>query len=201
MAAAQLTLPGNGIPPSGDVRVSITGTAGRKDDADKVNSALFDWMVEAAKYMIITHWKLDPALVILVSGGAAFADHTAVRLFNQTPRGWGGLHLHLPCKFEDGRHVEDGFKSPGQYANYLHRQFSARCKFDSLAEINQAVVNGALVDSSKDGFHARNTEVAKSEYLIAFTFGIGSVPKDGGTSDTWNKCTSPNKIHLSLTQS
>ena len=39
--------------------------------------------------------------------------------------------------------------------------------------------------------------VAKSDYLIAFTWNKGNVPKDGGTLNTWNKCKN-NKIHISL---
>ena len=50
-----------------------------------------------------------------------------------------------------------------------------------------------------NGFHARNNYVAKSEYLIAFTWSESGTPKKGsGTYDTWRKCKA-RKVHIPLT--
>lgn len=70
-------------------------------------------------------------------------------------------------------------------------------KFDS---INIKDEKGLILGSCKGGFKNRNTFVAESEYLIAFTFGKDK-PTDGGTldecSELWNKCKGK-KIHVDI---
>ena len=61
------------------VTVSIIGTAGRKSDGSKLNPKIFVDMVKTALDTIKNVWKLED--VELVSGGAAYADHVAVKLF------------------------------------------------------------------------------------------------------------------------
>src|SRR5699024_2276486 len=56
---------------------------------------------------------------------------------------------------------------------------------------------GATLDTSSKGFHERNTKVAQSDYLIAFTFGLDR-PVSGGTLDTWKKATTNNKFHFTI---
>jgi hypothetical protein len=46
------------------------------------------------------------------------------------------------------------------------------------------------------GFHNRNTSIAKSDYIIAFTWGKEQ-PEAGGTLDTWKKACGE-KVHVSL---
>ena len=48
-----------------------------------------------------------------------------------------------------------------------------------------------------NGFHERNSHVATSDYLLAFTWGSGDVPMEGGTMDTWKKSRG-RKCHVSL---
>lgn len=48
------------------------------------------------------------------------------------------------------------------------------------------------------GFHARNTLIADSQNLIAFSWSDGDCPTSGGTLDTWTKSTAEYKIHLPL---
>lgn len=55
--------------------------------------------------------------------------------------------------------------------------------FDELKRVTE--MNNVIVEYF-NGFKARNSYVAKCNLLIALTFGKDK-PKDGGTSDTWNK--------------
>ena len=109
------------------------------------------------------------------------------------------LTLHLPAKWETNKYFEkthaskSSWKSPGQSANELHKQFSKTTGEDTLGHIEFAFAMGAK-RSVRDGFQQRNTEVARSQFLIAFTWGEGSEPKKGGTLDTrrkmhWRKST------------
>jgi hypothetical protein len=48
------------------------------------------------------------------------------------------------------------------------------------------------------GFHKRNTEIAKADILIAFSWSSKDYPTNGGTADTWKKSESSRKIHVNL---
>ena len=87
--------------------------------------------------------------------------------------------------------------NPGRVANSYHDKFSKEIGCNTLEEIEQAKQMGAQIINGVHGFHARNTNIAKSDYLIAFTWSNSNTPIAGGTLDTWNKCTS-HKIHVSL---
>jgi hypothetical protein len=80
--------------------------------------------------------------------------------------------------------VKDWRINPGNTANYYHSIFSKNEGIDSLEEIEKVINLGAniLVYS---GFHKRNTEVAKSDNILAFSYSKGDSPTDGGTSFTW----------------
>jgi len=84
------------------VAVAIIGTAGRKEDASKMSAAVFERMVVHAETFLHNTCGLPNERVVLVSGGSAWADHVAVKLFLRQamdPDGqpYAGLHLHLPC--------------------------------------------------------------------------------------------------------
>ena len=128
-------------------------------------------------------------------------DHIAVGLFltQEVPL----LTLHLPAQLlkDDKTQFMDTGSSdwkanPGRSANKLHKKFSEKIKEDSLEHLNTAIMVGAT-DAVHKGFHARNSFVAESDYLLAFTWGSGDVPKEGGTMDTWNKCKGK-KYHVPL---
>jgi len=71
----------------------------------------------------------------------------------------------------------------------------------SFDELHLAKAFKAKFSHSNKGFHDRNTTVAKGcDYLIAFTFGKGDQPADGGTLDTWKKCplASAKRVHFPL---
>ncbi len=189
--------------------VSIVGSAGRGADAKKMNPALWDRMVENALSQIYIGWQLGPGVellkrhedIVIVSGGAAFADHVAISVHLQEPD--TELRLWIPCEWdtEGACFADDGTrnwrKNPGGTANYYHRQFA---KAMGLERNHTLKTLDKLRDcmSVKHGFKPRNTEVAKSDYLIAFTWGESDVPKDGGTKDTWDKATDATKIHFPL---
>lgn len=179
--------------PSATKKVAIIGSAGRNEDAKKMSKELFEAMVTKADRMITSVFKLDKSKVILVSGGSAFADHVAIRLFLNGQ--FGGLELYLPCDFKTDSFTESS--KEGVYLNKLHTSFSKVVGINSLMDVAKVKTLGARLTVSK-GFHARNTEVAKSPFLIAFTFSPGKVPKTGsGTSDTWKKCVGM-RLHVSL---
>lgn len=172
-----------------EITLSIIGCAGRKDDADRLSKEHFEAMCIVAGTLIDQCEKNNYKIDTLVSGAAAWADHVAVRLFlnKKTPR----LRLFLPAEWEDGvfrdNGVKDFIKNPGETTNYYHRQFQVKTGINSLSEIQSARNEGAELISVTKGFYARNALVAKSDFILACTFGKGNEVKDGGTADTIRK--------------
>lgn len=113
------------------------------------------------------------------------------------------LKLYFPCKWVDGSSPQffdnkvNNFKiNPGGTANKYHNNFKKTTGINSLMDIQCSIYLGAEIDTQCHGFHDRNTQVAKCDYLIAFSWGIDS-PTDGGTFDTWKKSKAV-KRHVSL---
>jgi hypothetical protein len=134
----------------------------------------------------------------LVSGGAAWADHLAVELFLQGHA--SALTLHLPAPFT--KKFEGPMSSSASAANFYHSVFSRTLGRHTLSDIERAIAIGAELTTEParagyGGMFARNLKVAKAEKLLAYTFGPGDVPADGGTRDTWDKCLGE-KVHVSL---
>lgn len=179
---------------SEDMRIGIIGTAGRREDADKLSAKIYARMIAHCRetlYDLIQ--EADWHKLKLVSGGAAYADHLAVHSFleDEAP----ALRLYLPAEFKKGKFVSSAARwDAGSIANYYHKKFSDACNLDSLREIALAIEQGAEIRINKAGFKARNLQVARYvDYLIAYTFGEGSIPKDGGTLHTWKACPSSKK--------
>lgn len=190
--------------------LGIIGTAGRREDADKMNKELYFKMYDKALEILK---ELNPTGTIsAVSGGAAWSDHIAVSLFmrEEVDR----LFLHLPCKFENGKFVEKtGKADPGRTANYYHQQFSRAMNGSTLKAIQLAREKGAHFTVS-NGFKERNLRVGTCTHLIAFTWGSfgGTYTKDdkgwkssseaglkdGGTAHTWNNSDATVKYHIPL---
>lgn len=171
--------------------IAIIGTAGR-DKTKPMTLELWKWMLRDVYARV-------PKGAHVVSGGAAWADHLAVilHLFNHAE-----LTLHLPAPFYDGRFVETGYKSAGATANYYHRLFGQVIGRDTLDQIRATFQTAHWVTEEPaspgiGGMFARNAKVAQADELIAYTFGEGDVPADGGTKDTWDKCRGK-KTHVSL---
>jgi len=131
----------------------------------------------------------DPSQINLISGGAAYSDHIAVILHLANPERYS-LTLELPCPFDMRADSFQDTKSydwrtnPGGTANALHRKFERKCGVPSLSQLASSIAKGATVHVGK-GFHDRNTAIANnSQYLIALTYGQGSLVAEGGTADT-----------------
>lgn len=199
--------------------IAIIGTAGRGTDARRINRNLYDAMYREV-CSAIDDWQVFSA----VSGGAAVADHLAVRAFLEGKV--SNLTLYLPARFEKCAYVPNPAIrfNPGQTANNYHRAFSASCDIDSLAEIDAAIRQGAKAVVI-EGFKKRNLEVAATcSHMLALTFGgvaldcddahswkdfspsddgftnsITAGLKDGGTAHTWGEAWRPKlKRHVNL---
>ena len=198
---------------SDDKVIGIIGSAGRgakgpdgKYVYPEYTKQMFDGWVDYAS-------KVVPADATVVSGGAAWADHVAVRLY--TTGKIKKLVLFLPAELIDTvgmtgvgnaqavfrSRAPRGTKSStaAWTANNYHKIFSEKIGVDTLDEMLKAIEKGSLDGSvdvhvsspdSQDPFKDRNTEVAKAakDGLIAFTdVNEDGSPIDGGTSDTWTK--------------
>lgn len=181
------------------MRLAIIGSAAGSEDLPLITSGLYDAMYHHV-CADIDRWKIDTA----VSGGAAFADHMAVRAFLEERV--ARLVLFLPAYFENGAFVPNPRVrfNPGATANKRHEGIKKAIGVDGLAEISQAISKGADVHVF-EGFHTRNIEVANAcDYLTAFTFGTKSLDsiapgdpefqkgklaglKDGGTMHTYGE--------------
>ncbi len=197
------------------VKVAIVGSAGRNNDGAKMSRELFDCMVTRTEKEITDILKLQKSKIVLVSGGSAWTDHVAVKLWLDSISGavniddaYNSLELYLPCSYTacntNGNCTRMRFdpnSDEGKTLNKLHTQFSTRMGdgFDSFADILCAKELGATVNTQYVGFHARNKQVAKVDHLIAFTWGDSvDKPEGGGTLHTWNHCRSRSKTHIPL---
>ena len=83
---------------------------------------------------------------------------------------------------------------------------SVRLGFDSLGHIKQAFMYESSVAITEEpagpgygAFAARNRKVANTcTHMVAFTFGEGDVPADGGTKMTWDMAADKLRIHVPL---
>ncbi len=184
------------------LRISIIGTSGRADASPGLSHDLFFHMVRTVE-QTLREIRHDFSHIILQSGGAAWADHIAIRLWLKK-LGFRRLVLYLPCRWdEEGTQFHDtgngvGWNNPGRTANYYHQAFSGRIACATLEEIQRARDQGALFDYGKLGFRERNTRIADCDVLIAVTWSQTGAPSEGGSLDTWSKCGAARKIHISL---
>ncbi len=179
-----------------EITFAIIGTAGRDDDASRLTKGHYDAMTIVAEALIEQIRENNYPITTLVSGGAAWADHVAVRLFLK--KKVNRLRLFLPCEWNDGQfkshaaivsqgEVGKQWNSAmdyGQILNTYHRAFFNKTRIHSLSEIQSAKGEGAELLPCRGGFYGRNAMVAKSDFVLAMTFGDKHVVKDGGTADT-----------------
>lgn len=163
---------------------AIIGSAGRREDSDRLNADLYSTIQQVA-----THFFLHHKVNTIVSGGAAWIDHLAVRMFlNRALGPQTRLVLHLPCAWAGSAFLDTGVfdwrANPGGTANALHRKFKKFAGIDSLAEIARALQHPLCSYTEGRGFHQRNGMVSTATMLLACTFGRGGIVKDGGTAHT-----------------
>lgn len=179
-------------------KIAIIGTAGRREDKDRMTSDLYVKMAHHALEWITE--RFAPSRVTLVSGGAAWADHVAVSLFLSRHH-FQGLNLHFPAPFRNSKFQEMGFNSPGGIANYYHHLFSLKMgrSRDHTLRMIQAALDRGATNTVSAGFRQRNRLVGGSEILLAYTWGPSPhFPKQGGTKDTWDNSHATTKIHIPL---
>lgn len=193
------------------ITVAIVGSAGRNADAPRMTRDLFGRMQIMFRRILSDTFGLSPDRVILVSGGAAWCDHIAVREWlssstDEKKTAYAGLHLHLPAKLFTTGFVEAKRRTdPGRTANYYHHQFSSVLCDNETVTLNELVKcstmrNVTVSDNYPGGFKERNTGVAKeAQFMVAFTWGSDtrSPHMSGGTYDTWKKCHGV-KVHVPL---
>jgi hypothetical protein len=180
-------------------QLAVIGTCGR-ENKERVTKDLFDLMCQTVESHVKNRLKQSWSNITLVSGGAAFSDHVAVCLYLKHADEGCRLLLALPCEFVNDNQYEDNkkqhwTKNPGGLANYYHRWFSGILGHDTLKDIKEALTRGASKVIGR-GFHNRNNLIAKSTYLIAFTW--ETCPTHGGTFDTWKKAKGASKVNIDL---
>jgi hypothetical protein len=181
-------------------KVGIIGTAGRKEDKDKMTFQVWKDMQDSVKTLLIAEYPHNRYR--LVSGGAAWADHLAVDLLLS---GYGlGLTLYLPAEWDSTmvryqRGPGDKYRDPGQIANYYHGLFSEKMGIDTLAQIEDARDRGAELVYIPGGFHARNLRVGQVDWLICLHWnGAQATKPKGGSLHTWNNSRAQKKTYIAL---
>ena len=168
------------------MKIAVIGTAGRKEDASKLNKEVYEAMYQD----LLSRVSLEDTLV---SGGAAYADHLAVRAYLDGHV--KHLVLHMPFTTKHAKCA--------QVSMYYYDRMYVVTGINVRADINAAIKKGAEVTTQPDTQNYspmanRNKLVANDgDLLIAYTFGEGDVPKDGGTEITWNM-SQGKKIHVPI---
>ena len=178
--------------------LAVIGSAGRGGDRRLVEPAIWSAMSERLVSAVAI---LRPAA--LVSGGAAFADHLAVKAFLVGLV--DDLVLHSPARIGP-----DGFEGhpDARTANEHHARFGDALGFDPIEDILEAGRRGAVFEIHP-GYAARNVHVARADAVIAFTAGglgretVGGSAREaglkrGGTFRTWDMARTPHKVHVDL---
>lgn len=184
------------------MKVCVIGTAGRREDGDKMSRGLFEAMYERALSEVN---DIPRDRLTIRSGGAPWADFIAVELWRR--RQCHALELELPCGWDWENHRFQEFptkvRDPGKTLNWYYKAFSLKMGQD-MSLVFEEVLRASF-DASKGvearvypGFHARNMAVGRVDRVIAFTWGEGVVPKDGGTKHCWDHSRAEDKRHIPL---
>ena len=93
-----------------EISLGIGGTAGRKEDGKRLTRQHFEAMYLVADGLLEEINKNNYEISTVVSGGAAWADHLAIKLFlnKKAPH----LRLFLPDLWENGSYHDTGEKDP-----------------------------------------------------------------------------------------
>jgi hypothetical protein len=180
------------------MKIGVIGTAGR-DCLDKLDSVVYDKMAVDLRDILLDICSYSGGSIELVSGGAAWADHLAVRIYLKDTVLVESIHLYLPCVFYTYSNVFNNSKE-GKTLNYYHSKFSSKvCDsgvdlFYSRKQLSQVIedkANYTLIP----GFKNRNIEVGKVDVLVAYTFGKKVPLNNTGTWHCWKNSVAKRKIH------
>ena len=168
-----------------EISLSIIGTYGEGGDSKILSTKHFDAMYLIAEELVTQINDSGYSLTHLVGGGSVWTSHLSIKLFLN--KKVSNLRLFLSAEFQDGTYKDNGIindllKNPGGVANYYHHQFQRTTGINSLSEIELAKRYGAeliLVDN----YYARNALIAKSDFILACTFGNKNEVKEGNTAD------------------
>lgn len=189
-------------------RVGIIGSVGRNEDAEKLDRHIWLKMRDKAMDYLDNNMPEGYDQIHLISGGAAWSDHLAVSIFN-SGYSFGktkpcDLVLCLPCyfraaEFDEHRGTANQRKS-ARTANFYHDQFEEKTGENSLQQIHIALTDGRAHQIVRDGFFARNKDIANlaTDLLLAFTFSHTKEPKPGGTLYTWRMSRARVKKHFNI---
>ena len=174
------------------VKIAVIGTAGRQgvkltlDDYNKMYERLKEYLLQFNKNEIE-----------LISGGAAWSDHLAVRAY--LDRKVTKLTLYLPCEWDCEKNRYYEVINDGKMSNIYHENFRKETGIDAPDQITQAILSGATIDESSMGCLNRNNKVANDcDKMIAFTMSDTNTPPKGGTQYTWNRAKTTDKLHISI---
>lgn len=173
--------------------IAVIGTAGRDRERPMTRDLWLAMTVDLKR-------RIDGS-DHLVSGGAAWADHLAVHAFLN---GWvDQLTLYLPAPFEACL-FQGPAKSAASAANFYHERFSAAIGQNTRQQIALAIARGAHIEceppaAGYGAMFARNKKVANlATACLAYTFGDGKEPADGGTLNTWQQIQGDDRAHVAL---
>ena len=98
-----------------------------------------------------------------------------------------------------------GYGTSGGAANYYHGLFTDRLGVHTMGHITQAMRSKNCTVTTQPVAHGyaamanRNKLVANDcTHMIAFTFGEGPEPADGGTKITWDMAKDKQRVHVTL---
>jgi hypothetical protein len=181
------------------MRVGVIGTAGR-NCLDRLNADVYDKMALDFENILRNIREVENKSIELVSGGAAWVDHLAVRIYLEDIVSVESIHLYLPCKFYLLNSCFDCYSQEGKTLNFYHGKFSSIIIEEDLDFFYSRKQLSMVIDNESNytvisGFKNRNIEVGKVDLLVAYTFGK-NVPLSGsGTWHCWKNSIAKKKIH------
>ena len=181
------------------LHATVIGSAGRKDDARKMNQDLYRWMYTDARSRIEKYLKAGQYdRLHLHCGGAAWVDHICVSCFKAGMTDYMTFHMPAPFIAQHGRFSDNG--PVGATANRYHERFSRVLGQNTLTSIAHTLLHPHVEMQVYNGFFPRNIGLGKAVYyMLAYTWGTGKTPRSrSGTAYTWEHSPAPAKLHVPL---
>lgn len=177
-------------------RLAILGTSGR-DRMEQLNLSMdhMDYMGELVHKYIYEVLKTTCDKIILCSGGSAWAEHVAIRLYSS--KKFGGLELYLATEFNKKRKKYKNTHE-GRLMNMLHEKYREITGIDSLDELCSVISSPKVKIMVKRGFKQRNSLITQnSDHLIVHLFSKDTdseIPTDKNIRHVWDRFIDGNKV-------